>query len=189
MLEIFQDEVKKNINSEDLVLGNLRLVFYWADKYYCPGLERSDLIQEGNIGLIEAAEKYDPEKGKFSVHASNWIKARIIKAIHKKGKQIRIPASQKDLQIPVGELDSSYQGITADKEFEFDGALKNKLVLIINKLDPKTALIVKMRFGFDGYGEHTVTEIASELENSPQAIAGRLRKGLAELKKYSNHLR
>ena len=77
---------------QKLINSNLRLVILIAKKYLDSGIELMDLIQEGNIGLINAADKYDPSYNtKFSTYAAYWIKMRIRKAIKEKGNTIKVP--------------------------------------------------------------------------------------------------
>lgn len=82
------DQSAKN----ELVEANLRLVVSLARHYQGCGLSYQDLIQEGNIGLIKAAEKFDVSKGfRFSTYASWWIKQALSRAIADQSRTIRIP--------------------------------------------------------------------------------------------------
>lgn len=75
-----------------LVIGNLRLVIPIAKRFYRPGLDFLDLIEEGNIGLIHALKKFNPRKGfRFSTYASYWIDQAVRRSIEEQSKTIRIP--------------------------------------------------------------------------------------------------
>jgi len=85
-------EEERNIAKQKLVQANLRLVVSIAKKYIGQGVLFMDLVQEGSLGLIKAAEKYDYKKNfKFSTYATWWIKQTIIRAISNHSRTIRIP--------------------------------------------------------------------------------------------------
>ncbi|HRI44812.1 MAG TPA: RNA polymerase sigma factor RpoD/SigA [Fimbriimonadaceae bacterium] len=76
-----------------LVESNMRLVINIAKSYRSKAIPIEDLIQEGAIGLMHAAERFDPEKGfRFSTYATHWIRQSIGRALDNKAKAIRIPA-------------------------------------------------------------------------------------------------
>lgn len=78
---------------ERLIVSHLRLVVSVAKEYGDTGLDLLDLIQEGNIGLIEAVDRYDPSRGvRLSTYARWWIRQAIGQAIEKQSQMIRIPA-------------------------------------------------------------------------------------------------
>src|ERR671915_1853191 len=75
-----------------LIDKNLRLVIPVAKKYRGRGLPFGDLIQEGNIGLMRAADKFDPERGfRFSTYATWWIRQGVQRSVADKGRTIRVP--------------------------------------------------------------------------------------------------
>ena len=105
----------------ELVECNLLLVVSVAKKYYGCGLPLLDLIQEGNLGLIKAAEKYDGSRGfRFSTYATYWIRQAISRALGDQSRTIRIPANMVELLSKVkkasAELTQKLGRTPSDKE-------------------------------------------------------------------------
>jgi RNA polymerase primary sigma factor len=81
-----------------MIRSNLRLVIALAKRYAHMGLSFSDLVEEGNIGLMRAVEKFDPKRGyRFSTYASWWIKQGMMRSLSNQGKTIRIPVYMYDI--------------------------------------------------------------------------------------------
>ncbi len=105
-----QGEVKYQQGKVQLVNANLRLVISIAKKYVNRGLPLPDLIQEGNLGLMRAAEKFDPELGfKFCTYASCWIRQFIARAIDNKSATIRIPIHMIGISKRIGKIQRAFR--------------------------------------------------------------------------------
>jgi len=95
--KIHQANVEAKAARREMVRGNLRLVISIAKKYSYRGVPFVDLVQEGNIGLMKAVDKFDYHRGyKFSTYASWWIRQSITRAIQNQATTIRIPVHMLD---------------------------------------------------------------------------------------------
>lgn len=110
-----------DIDARDkLITSNLRLVVSIAKKYYNCGMTTQDLIQEGNLGLLKAIEKFDYTKGfKFCTYATWWIRQGISRAISDQSRTIRIPVHMSETINKINRIKTKLsQGLNRDPEDE-----------------------------------------------------------------------
>ena len=156
---------------DHMVRANLRLVVSVARRYDRKELQLADLIQEGNIGLMHAADKYDYEKGfKFSTYATWWIRQSMTRALADQGRNIRIPGHMMEV---VNRVQRAERDLTAElgrmptpEEVALRSSLTvEKLLDIMQLAIPTTSLDAPVGYNTD---DLTVGDtIADTDENDP----------------------
>jgi RNA polymerase primary sigma factor len=180
---------RKAINA--LVEANLRFVIQVAKQYQGMGLELEDLIAFGNIGLFEAAERFNPDKGvKFITFAVWYIRAELQKALNDLSRVVRIPSHKtsteeqyvKSIHTPVG--DDENKETYADRYLAADGIksardtadLRFDLQRALNQLKPKQREAITRFYGIGMEYPQCMDQIAEEMgvtgERARQLVRG-----------------
>ena len=155
-----------------LISANTRFVVSVAKQYQGQGLDLEDLIAEGNIGLIKAAEKFDPDKGfKFISYAVWWIRQSILQALSDKSRTIRLPLNQVTLLNKIRKATAEFAGKNERdpslKELEeITGIPSDKIYAILNM----SAKLVSVDSPFKDEEEGTYIDVIPN-QNSPKADA------------------
>lgn len=186
-----------------LVKANLRFVIKIANKYKGFGLDIDDLINEGNLGLLRAAEKFDPNNGtKFTTYAVWWIREAIQKAIRETSTGVKFPAKKftemKSDEWKIASLDKTIENSEDDSasllSFQKDNKEKSpekafvqmqmikEISEAVNQLKEKEQQIIKLRYGLTGKNPMSLSEIGNEMGFSKERIRQIENKALCELK-------
>jgi RNA polymerase primary sigma factor len=155
-----------------LISANTRFVVSVAKQYQGQGLDLEDLIAEGNLGLIKAAEKFDPDRGfKFISYAVWWIRQSILQALSDKSRTIRLPLNQVTLLNKIRRATAEFAGKNERdpslKELEeITGIPSDKIYSILNI----SAKLISVDSPFKDEEEGTYIDIIPN-QNSPKADA------------------
>lgn len=187
----------------ELVKANLRFVVLAAKKYKKSKLNMEDIIEEGNIGLIKAARKFNPEKGtRFITYAAWWIRAEIEKAIRETSTGIRFPSNKYEemkapkwnilnLDIPLNPIDENslcLKDTLEDKEAlsPEEKFIKNETIENVRnalaKLTSKERYVIERRFGFDGCKNASLSQVGLELGHCKERIRQIQKEAMTKLR-------
>jgi RNA polymerase primary sigma factor len=181
-----------------LVEANLRLVVAIARRYRGMGLDLLDLIQEGNVGLMAAVDRYDWRRGvKFATFASWWIRRDICRALSSKSRLIRLPlhvAQSAELRraepAPVSLSEPVADGEVGFGELLSDGGEGDPAravgdgpdaMSVVSRLGVRARRILELRYGLNGRRPQTLSQVAGELGVSRERVRQLERKTLLEL--------
>ena len=188
-----------------LVVHNMRLVVWIARRYRASGLDLVDLVQEGTLGLMKAARRFDTNRGnRFSTMAVWWIMQRIRRAIADKGNLIRWPvyrytqlsraARQKISEgLSAGEIPPIggrflHRSPTFEESDPFDGALRAEIVeaanQMVGELRPQQREVVSRRLGLASGEAETLEQIGQDFGLTRERIRQIEAKGLTKLRHY-----
>lgn len=168
--ELHDVEAFIRAKKERLIQGNLRLVVNIARKYHNRGPDLMDLIQEGNIGLMRAADKYDHRKGyKFTTYATWWIRQSIVRAISNSSNIIKIPIHVIEKKTKIGSTISSLiQELDREPDLkeisERSGYSRQKILDVMTVPEPAISLEAMV-----GEDETTIGDFVAD-PNAPCAL-------------------
>ena len=149
---------------DKLVTANLRFVVSVAKQYQHQGLTLTDLIDEGNIGLIKAAQKFDETRGfKFISYAVWWIRQSILQALAEQSRIVRLPLNQvgslNKINKALSQFEQQYERQPSPDELA-DILYDYHLAIAMARQDPNTtnADVTRQKYYYTVLSEHGVTE-------------------------------
>jgi RNA polymerase primary sigma factor len=192
-----------------LIQSNLRFVILVAKRYRNRGVPMEDLVNEGNIGLIRAVGRFDPDRGiRFVSYAVCWIRQAILKAIRENGGLIRVPRSRPgelprtvelrmqamqrtiSLDSPVAGMEDAEpvgacledRSAPKPEESAVGASLKDELGSVLAGLSAREASILQSRFGLDGRRRTSLLEAGRKHGLSKERVRQIEKKALRRIR-------
>lgn len=179
--------LKKNPEDSDaknkLITSNLKFVVSVANSYKGRGLSLSDLVAEGNLGLLKAYSKFNPKKDvKFISYSVYWIRQTIMEALEKRnsidGEDLPLDYENHDISMDEGYTDeelapkmvNEFADDGTDEKFERDKKHKEVLNTLFSGLTPRERDIVERYFGVNGKEGETLEEIGSSMNLTKERV-------------------
>jgi RNA polymerase primary sigma factor len=159
---------------QELIKRNLRFVISVAKKYQNRGLPLSDLIGEGNLGLLTAARKFDPDQGvKFISYAVWWIRQSILAALARQGRTVRVPLNRTaDLSRITRMSETLRQDLRREPTFEEIAESTGLAVDVVRSLAALNTAEVRLDSPLEAEGERSMIErFIAEEEGDPEERA------------------
>lgn len=156
-----------------IVEENLGLATHFAEDYAASRMEFEDLVQEARLGLIDAAERFDPKRGtKFSTYARWHILKRIMDAIHNRNEIVRVPR-RRPSHICASLNDDDAAEIQDDsptvESMLDESAMVDRVRLCIGQLPPREAIVIRLRHGVNTE-KMTLVKVAAVLGVSRERV-------------------
>ena len=170
------EEQKEKVHQE-LLEGNLRFVITVAKQYQNQGLDMSDLIAEGNLGLMKAIKNFDwTKKLRFISYAVWWIKQSILQSLNENARTIRLPVNvvqdlhkaKKEAQKGNKELDEKY--LTLPKTTGLDNFINDEGDTLLDLIENENSVQPDESFSTEGQLKNRLLEIMSILDERERAI-------------------
>ena len=170
---------------DKLVRSNLRFAVSVAKQYQNQGMSLPDLINEGNLGLIKAAQKFDETRGfKFISYAVWWIRQSIIQALAEQSRLVRLPINQSGTLSRLQKVSAKFEQVNG--RTPSDESLSREINCVLHTLSDREAEIIRRSFGI-GCQELTIEEISDKFGVTRERVRQIKEKAIRRLKQASRN--
>lgn len=170
-----------NKKSEKLLIeAHLRLVLNIAKKYKGIGIEMSDLIQEGNLGLYEALRRFDESKNiRYCVYAEWWVRNYMLKALNSNSNEtclssINIVDDDDDIDMDSVQYESQNNKnriqMTEEESDLDENEVNNTVEFLLSSLDDRMKMVIEHSYGLNGKEQLTMVELSKIMKITPERI-------------------